>query len=85
MQERGELDQMALLEFAKARQYAATIAALAALCSAPVDTIKEMLNEGRNEPLLVFCKLRGRHGLPCVFCCRTICSEEQLLKTSSIN
>jgi uncharacterized protein (DUF2336 family) len=46
MRERGELDQMALLEFAKARQYAATIAALAALCSAPVDTIKEMLNGG---------------------------------------
>jgi hypothetical protein len=59
MQERGELDQMALLEFAKARQYAATIAALAALCSAPVDTIKEMLNDGRNEPLLVFCKTAG--------------------------
>lgn len=59
MRERGELDQMALLEFAKARQYAATIAALAALCSAPIDTIKEMLNEGRNEPLLVLCKAAG--------------------------
>ena len=59
MQENGELDQVALLDFAKARQYAATITALAALCSAPIDIIKEMLNEGRNEPLLVFCKAAG--------------------------
>src|SRR5262249_60433007 len=48
-----------LLESAKARQYAATIAALAALCLAPIDTIREILNEGRNEPLLVFCKAAG--------------------------
>src|SRR4029434_9578497 len=36
MQERGELDQMALLEFAKARQYAATIAALARYTRRPL-------------------------------------------------
>jgi uncharacterized protein (DUF2336 family) len=59
MRENGELDQVALLELAKARKYAATITALAALCSAPVDMIKQMLDGGRNEPLLVACKAAG--------------------------
>jgi len=59
MNESGELDQFALLEFAKARQFAATVTALATLCSAPIDMIKQMLNDGRNEPLLVPCKAAG--------------------------
>jgi uncharacterized protein (DUF2336 family) len=59
MRENGELDQVALLELAKARKYAATLTALATLCSAPVDMIKQMLDDGRNEPLLVPCKAAG--------------------------
>lgn len=59
LQENGKLDQVALLEFAKARQYAATVTALATLCSAPVDMIKQMLNDGQNEALLVPCKATG--------------------------
>ncbi len=59
MRENGELDQVALLEFAKSRKYAATVTALATLCSAPIDMIKQMLNDGRNEPLLVPCKAAG--------------------------
>jgi uncharacterized protein (DUF2336 family) len=59
MHENGELDQLALLEFAKARQYAATVTALATLCSAPIEIIKQMLHEGRSEALLVPCKAAG--------------------------
>ena len=59
MHEKGELDQMALLQFAKARQYAAAVTALATLCSAPVDMIKQMLADGRVESLLVPCKVAG--------------------------
>ncbi len=59
MSENGELDQVALLGFAKDRQYAAAVTALATLCSAPIDMIKQMLDEGRNEPLLVPCKAGG--------------------------
>lgn len=59
MHEKGELDQVALLGFVKARQYAAAVTALATLCSAPVDMIKQMLKDGRNEPLLVPCKAAG--------------------------
>jgi len=59
MHEKGELNQMALLQFAKARQYAATVTTLATLCSAPIDMIKKMLADGRAEPLLVPCKAAG--------------------------
>ena len=59
MCENGELDQVALLELAKARKYAAAVTALATLCTAPVDIIKQMLDDGRNEPLLVPCKAAG--------------------------
>jgi hypothetical protein len=59
MCENGELDQVTLLELAKARKYAATVTALATLCAAPVDMIKQMLDDGRNEPLLVPCKAAG--------------------------
>jgi uncharacterized protein (DUF2336 family) len=57
MHEKGELDQVALLGFAKARQYAAAVTALAMLCNASVDMIKQMLADGRNEPLLIPCKV----------------------------
>ena len=59
MQKTGELDQVALLEFARARRFAETVTALATLCSAPVDMIKQMLSDGRNEALLVPCKAAG--------------------------
>src|SRR5262249_48873774 len=49
MHEKGELDQVALLGFAKERQYAAAVTALAMLCDASVDMIKQMLEDGRNE------------------------------------
>src|SRR4029078_4138306 len=59
MHEKGELDQVALLGFAKSRQYAAAVTALATLCDASVDMIKQMLDDGRNEPLLIPCKVAG--------------------------
>ena len=59
MQQNGELDEVALLQLAKDRQYAATVCALAALCSAPTAMLEQMLKEGRNESLLVPCKAAG--------------------------
>jgi uncharacterized protein (DUF2336 family) len=59
MQENGELDQVALLEFVKAHRFAETVAALAALCSAPMNMIKRMMTDSRNESLLVPCKAAG--------------------------
>ncbi len=59
MQENGELDQVALLEFVKAHRFAETVAALAALCSAPMNMIKRMMTDSRNKSLLVPCKAAG--------------------------
>jgi len=59
MQKNGELDEFALLEFAKRRQYAAAVTALAMLCSVPIDMMKQMLNDGCRETLLVSCKAAG--------------------------
>jgi len=59
MQQNGELDEFSLLEFAKRRQYATTVTALATLCSVPIDMMKHMLNDGDNEPLAVSCKAAG--------------------------
>ena len=59
MQESGNLDQVALLEFAKARRYPETVTALATLCSTPIDMVEEMLSNGRNEALLIPCKVAG--------------------------
>ena len=59
MRQNGELDEFTLLEFAKKRQYAKTVTALATLCSIPIDMMKHMLNDRRNDPLLVACKVAG--------------------------
>ena len=79
MQNDGELDEFTLLEFAKRRQYAATVTALATLCTVPIDTMKDMLNDGRNESLLVACKTAG-FGWPTV---RALLQDELLGKISS--
>jgi uncharacterized protein (DUF2336 family) len=59
LQKNGELDEFTLLEFAKKRQYAATVTALATLCAVSIDMMKNMLSDGRKEPLLVSCKAAG--------------------------
>jgi uncharacterized protein (DUF2336 family) len=79
MQKDGELDEFALLEFAKRRQYAATVTALATLCTVPIDTMKQMLNDGRIEPLLVACKTAG-FGWPAV---RVLLQDDLLGRISS--
>jgi Uncharacterised protein conserved in bacteria (DUF2336) len=57
MQRNGELDEFALLDFAKRRQYAATVTTMATLCSAPIDIMKRILDD--HESLLVSCKAAG--------------------------
>lgn len=59
LQENGELDQVALLEFVKAHRFAETVVALAELSSAPINMIKRMMTNSRNASLLVPCKAAG--------------------------
>jgi uncharacterized protein (DUF2336 family) len=59
MQERGELNDIAVLEFAQAGRYPETVTALAVLSSAPVVMIQDMLKSARTEALLIPCKAAG--------------------------
>lgn len=59
MQERGELNDIAVLEFAQAHRYAETVTALAVLSEAPVGMIHNMLKSARTEALLIPCKAAG--------------------------
>jgi hypothetical protein len=59
MQRNGELNEFAVLEFAKRRQYAATVTSLAMLCSVPIEVMKHMLGDRSNEALLVAFKAGG--------------------------
>ena len=53
------------------------------LCTVPIDTMKDMLNDGRNESLLVACKTAD-FGWPTYgFCCRMNCLEKYLPKMIS--
>ncbi len=59
MKNKGELDEMALCTFAKANQYTELIAAIALLCSAPVDLIERLMHSEQREVFLIPCKAAG--------------------------
>jgi uncharacterized protein (DUF2336 family) len=52
----GRLTESKLAEFAKQRQYEATIVALAALASAPIELIRPLMRAHRSEGLVVACR-----------------------------
>jgi len=55
----GRLDESVVLEAAKAGQFEETVAALALLCSAPVELIERLLQGNRIDALLIPCKAAG--------------------------
>lgn len=59
MEERGQLDQGALLEFVNRRKYEEMTVALARLCSAPLKMISGLMMGLRNDAILVPCKAAG--------------------------
>lgn len=59
MQARDELDEAALLNFAKAAKYQEMTVALAIMCASPVKTIAELMGGFRNDALLIPCKAAG--------------------------
>jgi uncharacterized protein (DUF2336 family) len=56
MQQKGQLNETAVLQFANARQYEETVAALASLSGAPIDIIKPLMKAPRPDGLLFPCK-----------------------------
>jgi len=59
MQEQGILDESALLSFVKAKSFEGLVAALAALSTAPVDTVSSIIQNVKTEALLLVCKAAG--------------------------
>jgi hypothetical protein len=59
MQEQGKLNEAAVLEFATTRRYEEMVAAVAALCSAPIELIASLMRSDRNDGLLIPCKAAG--------------------------
>jgi uncharacterized protein (DUF2336 family) len=55
----GKLDESIILETAKASQFEETAAALALLCSAPIELIDQLMQSNRIDALLIPCKAGG--------------------------
>ena len=55
----SKLDEAALVDFAKGRKYEETIAALASLCSVPIDVVDRLMGGDRPDPILILCKSAG--------------------------
>jgi uncharacterized protein (DUF2336 family) len=55
----GKLDEAALVDFAKKGQFEETIAALAALCSVPIEVVDRLMSGERPDPILILCKSVG--------------------------
>lgn len=56
LQEKGELDESTLLEFARARKFEETAVALSLLSSSPLEIIKPLMNSPMDDGLLIPCK-----------------------------
>lgn len=56
MKDDGELNEIALLEFAKSNRYAESIVALAKMCSTPHDIVDKIFQSDRSEALIVPCR-----------------------------
>jgi uncharacterized protein (DUF2336 family) len=59
LQREGTLNEERLVEFAKARQYEETVAALALLCDVPINVVDRLMGGERPDPILILCKAAG--------------------------
>jgi uncharacterized protein (DUF2336 family) len=59
MKQDGELDEVALLQFAQGNQYAEAVAALSAMCTMPSDLLDRIFQSERSEALIIPCRAAG--------------------------
>jgi uncharacterized protein (DUF2336 family) len=55
----GKLGEMALVEFAMAKRFEETTAALASLCAVPIEVVDRLMSGDRPDPILILCKSAG--------------------------
>ena len=59
LRQQGKLNEAQLVEFAKAGQYEETVAALALLCSVPIEVVDRLMGGDRPDPVLILGKSAG--------------------------
>jgi len=59
LRKEGKLNEAALVEFAKARQYEEAVVALAELCAVPIEVVERLMSGDRPDPILILCKSAG--------------------------
>jgi uncharacterized protein (DUF2336 family) len=59
LQDKGELNQDAVITFLRANQYEEFVAALSALCGLPLDFIDRLMHAPRSDAILIPCKAAG--------------------------
>jgi uncharacterized protein (DUF2336 family) len=59
LKDKGELNEAALLGFARQRQYEETVVALAALSRSTIDVIRPLMQSLRDDGILIPCKAAG--------------------------
>ncbi len=55
----GRLNESALVDFARHGRYGETVAALASLCSVPIEVAHRLMAAERPDPVLILCKSAG--------------------------
>jgi uncharacterized protein (DUF2336 family) len=59
MKQDGELDEVAVLQFAQGKQYAEAVEALSILCATPSDLLDRIFQSDRSEALIIPCRAAG--------------------------
>jgi uncharacterized protein (DUF2336 family) len=59
MQQQGQLNEAALVGFAKSGKYPETVAALSRLCMVSIDVVDRLMGGDRPDPILILCKSAG--------------------------
>jgi uncharacterized protein (DUF2336 family) len=59
LRRQNRLDEAALLDFAASGHYEAMVAALAELCTVPLDVVDRLMAGERPDPILILCKSAG--------------------------
>jgi uncharacterized protein (DUF2336 family) len=59
LRQEGKLNEVALVDFAKQARYEETVAALASLCTVPIEVVDRLMSGDRPDPVLILCKSAG--------------------------
>ena len=59
LRQAGQLDEAALVDFAKQNRHEEAAAALSSLCAVPIEVVDRLMKGDRPDPVLILCKAAG--------------------------